>query len=115
MLKPAFISFLVCLGTVLQAQTTEMARVVTLEYRNVQLSDVLADISKTYNVYFAYSNDYIPLEQRVNLKVRKTPLSEALDQLFDGLPVEYTSIGNQIVLKRSETIGQINEETPPPK
>ena len=110
MLKPFFISLLIfsCCLT-MQAQTAEMERVVTFEYRNVQLGDVLSDISNSYDVYFAYSNDYIPLAKRVNLSVRKTPLSDALDQLFDGLPVEYTSIGNQIVLKRSETIGQIEE------
>ena len=115
MLKPAIISLLFCFSCLmLQAQTAELNRKVTLQYRNVQLSDVLADISRTYNIYFAYSNDYIPLEQRISLKVRKKPLSEALDELFEGLPVEYTSIGNQIVLKRSETIGQIEETIPPP-
>ena len=113
MLKPTFISLLFCMSSmILQAQTAEMARVVTLEYRNVQLGDVLMDISSTYNVYFAYSNDYIPLGQRVNLKVRKKTLSEALDELFEGLPVEYTSIGNQIVLKKSEMLGQLEIEAP---
>lgn len=113
MLKPVILSLLFCFGCLMaRAQSTAMGRKVTLEYRNVQLGDVLADISRTYDVFFAYSNDYIPLDQRINIKVRKIPLSEALDQLFEGLPVAYTSIGNQIVLKRSETIEQKKNEAP---
>ncbi len=115
MLKPTIISLLFCLnGLVLLAQSVAMDREVTLQYANVQLGDVLADISRTYNVYFAYSNDYVPLEQRINFRVRKKALSEALDLLFVELSIDYTSIGNQIVLKRGEP-RQINKnETPPP-
>ena len=114
MLKPAIISLLFCFNfLMLNAQTNEMDRKVTLEYRNVQLGDVLADISSTYDVYFAYSNDYIPLDERISLRVRRKPLSEALDVLFDGLPVDYTSIGNQIVLKRSNSVRQINQNEVP--
>ncbi len=114
MLKPAIISLLFCFsGLVLRAQSAEMDRIVTLEYSNVQLGDVLADISRTYNVFFAYSNDYISLEQRINFKVRRKPLSEALGQLFEDISVDYTSIGNQIVLKRSESTKQINKNEAP--
>jgi hypothetical protein len=84
---------------------------VSLTYSGERLDEVLADISHAYQVRFSYSPDFIPVSQRVHLKVRNQPLSSALDDICDQVPMKYAAVGGQILLKpdrSKEQLGQLN-------
>ncbi|MDX2069199.1 MAG: STN domain-containing protein [Haliscomenobacter sp.] len=85
-----------------------LARKVSFSYNRLALKLVLDDISADHDVYFVYSPDYIPTSQPITISVNNIALSEALDKLFDPLPVAYKSIGGQIVLRPVE-------KNPPPR
>jgi hypothetical protein len=85
-----------------------LARKVSFSYNRLALKLVLDDISADHDVYFVYSPDYIPTTQPITISVSNIALSEALDKLFDPLPVAYKPIGGQIVLRPVE-------KNPPPR
>lgn len=90
-------------------QSIDMNQLVSLHYRNVRLGDALQNISTQYNVYFSYSKHYVPIEQRVNIKVVNAPLTTALDELFLPTEVVYVNIGDQIVLRRGKKAQPLEE------
>ena len=85
-----------------------LSRKVSFSYSRVALKHVLDDISADFDVYFVYSPEYIPTTQPISIAVANLALSEALDKLFEPLPVAYKPIGGQIVLRPVE-------KNPPPR
>lgn len=83
------------------AQDTLLTQQVTLNNKNVTIEHVLDTLTKTYGISFSYSKDVVPLQQRVNIQANGEALSEVLQQVFAGTDIEFTLIGEQIVLKRA--------------
>lgn len=71
------------------------------QYSLTPLEEILRDLNKRYGLRFAYSPTYIPLQQPITLALHGTPLVEAMDMLFNPLPVRYQFVGEQIVLRYS--------------
>jgi hypothetical protein len=92
-----------------------LTKKVSFVYSRIPLKQVLNDISNDHDVYFAYSAEYIPLQQPVTISVSSLPLSDALDKLFEPLPVAYRYIGGQIVLKpvQKEPVPRITQKPTP--
>ena len=63
------------------------------------IEELLNELSSTYGLRFSYSNNFVPLKQKVTLKAEEQPLHQVLDRLFQGTPVRYSLIGDQIILK----------------
>ena len=76
------------------------------QYAGASLEDVLQDLSKRYGVRFAYSPEFIPLQEPVHLRVQNASLQETLDQLFAPLPIRHQYVGRQVVLRFSPKPGQ---------
>jgi hypothetical protein len=108
MLRKIFLhTFLILFVSNLFGQNVNMDQRVDLNYRNVRLEDALQGISETYDIHFSYSKHYIPIDQRINIKVSQQPLSFTLDELFEETEVVYANIGDQIVLKKGKKPGLI--------
>lgn len=90
---------LIYVGTALWAVAQPLSKRVSLNYKDEQLGQVLADITDTYDIRFSYSSDFVPVNQRVSVSVQNEPLSSALDNLLAQTPIGYVGIGDQIVLK----------------
>lgn len=117
---------LMCLsGSGLYAQQVNMQQLVSFHYQDVRLDKALDGIGESYQLFFSYSKDFIPVEKRVSVKVYNEPLSTALDELLSTTQVVYAAIGNQIVLKvdpekiiiedqEEELLGSIDEIILPP-
>ena len=71
------------------------------QYHLTPLEEILRDLNKRYGLRFAYSPTYIPLHQTITLTLPGTPLAEAMNLLFDPLPIRYQFVGEQIVLRYS--------------
>lgn len=90
---------LALLGSTLAMQAQQLTQIVTVTYSDEPLGAVLDDISRTYDIKFSYSVDYIPLQSKVWVNVEDQELSEALDRICDQTSVVYRPIGGQVVLK----------------
>ncbi len=86
------------------------AQKLDLKIRNGSMLDVLKEIEKQSHFRFAYSADFIELNNEVNLNVKDQEVTEVLDQLLEGtnylyrfkddfiifLPKQARKAGNQI-------------------
>src|SRR4051812_33157149 len=102
-----------CLSFQGQTQADALDRKVSLRYEGVSLEEVLKGISKNYQVHFSYTNNLIPLDKRVSIRVKNQPLRLVLDELFKGTNVNYQLVGEQIVLKYEVRKSSQLEESPP--
>ncbi|MCP4439071.1 MAG: hypothetical protein GY810_09030 [Aureispira sp.] len=73
---------------------------IRMDYDELPLEEVLADIGTLYRINFSYSNDQLPLKKKVTIHIKGKTLKESLDILFKLHNIEYAYIGNQVVLKR---------------
>lgn len=117
-MKIAGIIILVFLGINLSAQPS--GRKINLKYTGQPLSEVLKDLSGKYEVRFAYSSDFLPMNYPVRASVQNATLTEALNLIFEGTPIKYAFIGNQVALraeyKTNEKTGSLSKlEKPLPK
>lgn len=108
--------FTISLENSLFAQTNSknvLEQPVTLVAQNETLENILASISKKYNVLFSYSNSRLPLKKRMNLSVSNIPLKEALNQLFEPLnnentQIQFRLINGQIVIQAKSNSSENN-------
>ena len=82
-------------------------------YEGESLEYVINDLYERYDLRFAYSSRFIPLETSVAAKAEKQEITSALDALFEPLQVSYRFIGSQIVLRPSKV--EIEELSENPK
>jgi hypothetical protein len=75
---------------------------ISVSYAKAPLKRILDDLSNTYDVRFAYSPEYIPLQQAITFSVNNATLNETLDKLLEPLPVAYRFIGGQVVLRPAQ-------------
>jgi hypothetical protein len=87
-----------CLNFSLQAQPSLDTKV-TLKMKATQ-GEILKTITEKYGIRFSYSNNMVSLDKSVSLNVQGKSLKEVLDLLFTDNNVNYTVVGNQIVLKK---------------
>lgn len=73
---------------------------ITLELKDISLSDALKIIEFEAKVRFAYSREFIDTKQNISVSAQGEKLSEALESLLTPLDIDYEIIGGQIVLKR---------------
>ncbi|MEM1217885.1 MAG: DUF4974 domain-containing protein [Bacteroidota bacterium] len=72
---------------------------VSMDYKNATLEEVITDLESRYSLHFSYSRDLLPMDLELSAYIRNVSLSEALETLFDGSGVEYALIGGQVVLR----------------
>ncbi|HEY0666745.1 MAG TPA: carboxypeptidase regulatory-like domain-containing protein, partial [Sphingobacteriaceae bacterium] len=96
-------------------QTTSLGKIISVDYKNLRLKEILNDLSGKYNLQFSYSNEQVPLDKKMSLHAVKKPVNVILDQLLKPAGLNYTVIGNQIILKparaRTETEAQVLFQT----
>ena len=85
------------------AQTVDLDQSVTFRFEEERLGYVLSEVSRQYAIPFAYSSNFIPVDQKISVDIRQLPLREALNQLFASTKIIYALIGNSIVLKVDES------------
>jgi len=76
--------------------------------QNLTIESLFNLISSKTNYDFFYNNDINELNHKVNLKVTDKTVTQILDQVFYGLPIEYTIRGNDILV-RSKKVA-VNEQ-----
>ena len=72
---------------------------ITLKEKNAPLEKVLAAIEKQTKYVFLYDPEELKTVT-ITVNVKNATLKETLDKCFKGLPIEYTIIGNNVLLKK---------------
>lgn len=72
---------------------------VTLILKDQPLLVACQRLEKEYGIHFSYSRDLVDLSRKVTVNIRNKPLKKALAILLEPCDIDYTRIGNQVVLK----------------
>lgn len=97
----------------LMAQSASMDVKITINTA-ATLEEVLTELSSAYRLRFSYSNNFLPLQQKVSVKAENQPLKLVLEQLFRNTNIRYSLIGEQIILNpasKKESLQQKEEFT----
>lgn len=87
---------LFCILFVLSAKAQQQY---TWSYQGESLKTVLDDLNQSYELRFAYSSRFIPLQTSIEASANTNSLEDALDGIFEPIPVTYRMVGQQIVLR----------------
>ena len=95
-----FIGILIGTGTIGNAKETHpiLARIISVTYQNQSLSTVLSDLTFRHRIPLSYSNDRMPMKEKVNLSIREGTVESLLNQLSAALSITYEVMGGQVVL-----------------
>lgn len=63
------------------------------------IEEIIQEIGARANIYFSYSSQNVPVEQKISIKVRKKPVHEILDLVLKTNGIDYFIIENQVVLR----------------
>src|SRR5690606_39692910 len=86
----------------LQVSASSLAQQVSLNAKNTSLKKVFDEINKQTGYNFSWSSRTVQETVREDVNVKDVPLTNALDQLLDGLPLTYTIKGKNILVKEKE-------------
>lgn len=100
--------------TALHTSANGFSQSVTLSEKNVRLESVFRKIEKQTGYYFWYENKNLKEIGRITVDFKNTPLKEALDKCFTGLPFEYSIVEKTIVIKTKPLVQELPEPLPPP-
>jgi TonB-dependent starch-binding outer membrane protein SusC len=75
---------------------------ITLREKNAPLEKVLAGIEKQTKYVFLYDPEELKMI-RITGYVKNATLPETLEKCFKGLPIEFTIVGNNVLLKKKHS------------
>ena len=74
---------------------------VSIDVHDTPFREALSLLESQMPYRFAYSTDLVQHQKNVSLTVANVPLTDVLARLFEGTPLTFTFIGNQIVLRNT--------------
>ncbi|WP_020529592.1 STN domain-containing protein [Flexithrix dorotheae] len=90
-----------CLG--LKAQDNNVLnQKVDLVYSDVEIGEVIRDLTQKYQINFSYVSDRLPLHQKVNVDQKGILLKDGLEMLLEETDISYKVIKNQVILQKSK-------------
>lgn len=104
-LKAVLTVFIMCFG-MLQGVASDQALQeikITLSAQDQTLETIMSEIENQSNLVFFFNNRDIDLKKKVDINVQSITLAETLNLLFRKDNIDFSQIGNQIVLKKSIT------------
>jgi hypothetical protein len=75
---------------------------ITLHEKDAPLETVLSVIEKQSRYVFLYDPDIIKVGV-VTIDIKNATIREVLEKIFKDLPIEFTIVGNNVLLKRKKT------------
>jgi hypothetical protein len=75
---------------------------ITLKEKKAPLERVLADIEKQTKYVFLYDPDELKMGP-ISFEVKNASLQETLEKCFRGEAIEFTVVGNNVLLKKKPT------------
>jgi hypothetical protein len=76
---------------------------ITLHEKDAPLETILSAIEKQSRYVFLYDPDIIRIGL-ITIDIKNATIREALEKIFKDLPIEFTIVGNNVLLKRKKTL-----------
>lgn len=77
-------------------------RLVTLDVKNVEMKNVIAEIKRKAEVDFIYSSTAIQTSHKVSIRATEKKLKDVLDELFKPLNIGYKVLNEQVLLYKTD-------------
>lgn len=74
---------------------------VRIAHANLKVSDLLSQIEEQTDYLFVYNKKNVDTKRIVNVRAENRPVSEVLDQAFEGTGIRYVMEGTNIVLTKN--------------
>lgn len=97
------LTIVILIPTLMQVSAGTYAQKVTMERRNVKLHTVFKEIRKQTGYDFIYQANLIDNAASVNVKFSNVPFEEAMQTLFEKLPLTYSISGKVVTVEGKET------------
>jgi hypothetical protein len=79
--------------------TQNLDKEISINVRNFSLENVLKLISRQGGIFFSYSPQAIPIEKKISIRAKDTPVRTILDQVLLPNGIDYFLSENQVILK----------------
>jgi hypothetical protein len=93
------IVFMLALSLGAQAQGAPEPLLVTFQYTDEPLGVIMEEAQQRYRLQFLYSSDLIPVKQTVSVDVKRVPLKQGLQALFESTQVVFLLNDEQVWLR----------------
>ena len=102
-MRNAFLALFLFVGTTYATESYSQNMRVTVVSSGISTAQVLSEIEEQTDYLFVYDVNEVNLDRRVNVDAENRPVSEVLDEVFEGTDVDYAMEGKNIMLmKRSK-------------
>lgn len=116
-MRNAFLALFLFVGTTYATESYSQNMRVTVVSSSITTGQVLSEIEDQTDYLFVYDVNEVNLDRNVNVRAENRPVSEVLDEVFEGTDVDYAMEGKNIMLmKRSKketpaSVQQTSENT----
>lgn len=116
-MRNAFLALFLFVGTTYATESYSQNMRVTVVSSSITTGQVLSEIEDQTDYLFVYDVNEVDLDRNVNVRAENRPVSEVLDEVFEGTDVDYAMEGKNIMLmKRSKketpaSVQQTSENT----
>lgn len=100
----------ICLCLLLMVQTlmssvfAQTSNLLTIQKNNISVRQALLLIEKNSDVVFFYADKDVNLNRKVNINVKKQPVSKVLEELFKNSPNTFKIDGKQVYITKKEKL-----------
>lgn len=102
-MRNAFLALFLFVGTTYATESYSQNMRVTVVSSGISTAQVLSEIEEQTDYLFVYDVNEVDLDRNVNVRAENRPVSEVLDEVFEGTDVDYAMEGKNIMLmKRSK-------------
>jgi len=91
----------VCLYGNLLAQTDIKSKLISVDYKDVKLSDVIADISKRYDIQFSFNSTVADGDAKITMHAKGQTFEKFVAELCNKAHLDFEVINGNVVLKKA--------------
>lgn len=93
---------IILISAILQVSASSYAQKVTLNERNIKLTDLFNKIRTQTGLDFLFSESTLKGSGRVSIKADNQDIRVVLEKVFNGLPFEYRMENRSVIISRVE-------------
>jgi TonB-linked SusC/RagA family outer membrane protein len=93
---------LILFTSLMQAGATGKAQNITLVMRKAVLEEIFKQIEKQTPYTFLVDKNELINRTKINVNVKNLPLKQVLDQCFEGLPITYKIVDQNVLIKTTD-------------
>lgn len=110
MMKSTVLVWLIFVGSTYATETYSQDLTVTITSKPISTEKVINEIENQTDYLFVYDVNEINLKRKVKVNAQNKPVSEVLNQVFDGTDIVYAMEGRNIMLMKKKEESVLNQQ-----